>query len=343
MFLTEEIKRKALEIGFSKVGITDTQPFSFEIQKRYNEWLNKGFHSGMSYLSRDIIKRLNPSMIFKGAKSIISVAMNYYPGWIAGSTDSDMGFISRYALGYDYHRIITKKLQQLFDYIKRETNGKANGKIFCDTGPLLEKMIAERAGLGWIGKNGALVTKEFGSWVFLGEIVLDIELKYDLPAKNLCSDCNLCIKACPTGAIFEPGVIDTSKCISYLTIENRGEIPIELRERIGNKVFGCDTCQEVCPFNNNAIKTEEFFLRPQKDLLSPPLEKLFTLAYESFEEQFRDSAIKRAKRMGFLRNIVVAMGNSGDRKFLPLLEKALKEEEPMIKLHIEWAIEKLRF
>lgn len=340
MDLTNRIKEKALDLGFSKVGITDTESFPQKIRNQYRDWLKKGYNAGMDYLERNIEKRLNPSMIFEGTKSIVSLAVNYYPGWIESSKNKNLSFISRYALGYDYHKVVMDKLKILLDFIVKEVGGKAKGKVYCDTGPLLEKAIAERAGLGWIGKNTTFITKEFGSWVFLGEIILDVELEKDNPSKNLCSDCNLCIDACPTGAIIAPGIVDTSRCISYLTVENKGEIPIELRESLGTRVFGCDTCQEVCPFNSNVIKTKEPLLKPQKVLLSIPLENLFMFASENFEEQFKDSAIERAKRVGLLRNIIVAMGNSGNKKYLPLLKKAFNEKEPMIKEHAIWAIGK---
>ncbi len=341
MNLTENIKQKAKELGFSKIGTTDTSPLSRESENRYYEWLGEGYNAEMDYLERDVEKRLNPLRIFEGAKSIISLAINYSPGWIEQSKDKNLAFISRYALGYDYHKVVFAKLKLLFDFIVKETKGKAKGKIYCDTGPLLEKAIAERAGLGWIGKNGLLITKEFGSWVFLGEIILDVELRKDTQAKNLCSDCNLCIKSCPSGAIIAPGIIDASRCFSYLTIENRKKIPFKLRNVLGSRVFGCDACQEVCPFNNNVPETEEPLFEPQKELLSMPLEKFFILANKQFKEYFKNSTIKRVKRNGLLRNITVAMGNSGNKEFLLLLKKASKESDSIIRKHAEWAICKI--
>ncbi len=342
MDLTEKIKTKAKEIGFNKVGITDVTPLPEKIQSLYSNWLKKDYNAGMEYLEKSIDIRLNPAKLFQNAKSIVSLAINYNPGFIGKISSRDIAFISRYALGKDYHKIISHKLELLLAYIKQATRNKASGKTYCDTGPILEKLIAERAGLGWIGKNSALITKDFGSWVFLGEIVLDIELKKDLPAKNLCSDCNLCIEACPTVAIVAPGVIDTSRCLSYLTVENRGGIPIDLREALENKVFGCDTCQEVCPFNSNVAKTTESCFLPWKHLLGISLKKLFIMAYENFEGYFSNSAIKRTKRSGLFRNIIVAMGNSQDKQYLPLLKKLLTEEDSIVKNHVEWAIKKLK-
>lgn len=341
MDLTDKIKEKAKEIGFSKVGITDTESFPGEIQKRYSEWLREGYNAKMGYLERKIEDRLKPSRIFKGAKSIVSVAINYNPGMIEPSKDRKISRISRYALGHDYHKVISDKLELLLDFIVKETGVEVKGEIYCDAGPLLEKVIAERAGLGYIGKNALLITKEFGSWVFLGEIILNKELRKDKPGENLCQDCNLCIDACPTGAIIAPGMIDTSQCISYLTVENRGEIPVEIRNSLGNRVFGCDCCQEVCPFNKNVSETGEVLFKPQEDLISMPLERLFIITYEEFNERFRNSSIKRVKQNGLLRNIIVAMGNSKSKKFLPLLEKVKKEPDPMLQEHAQWAIEKI--
>lgn len=341
MDLLEKIKKTALELGFSKIGISDTKPFAMETKNHYTNWLDKGYNAGMAYLNKNIDIRFNPANLLEGAKSIVSLAINYNPGFIGKKCKRDIAFISKYALGNDYHKVVSHKLELLLAYIRQATDGKVSGKIYCDAGPVLEKAIAERAGIGWIGKNSALITKEFGSWVFLGEIVLDIDLKKDLPAENLCSDCNLCVEACPTGAIIAPRVADTSKCLSYLTIENRGEIPMELRKALGNKVFGCDTCQEVCPFNRNVTKTTESRFLPWENLVGISLEKLFIMAYENFEGYFSNSAIKRAKRSGLLRNIVVAMGNSQNKQYLPLLKKLLSEDNTIIKNHAEWAIERI--
>jgi epoxyqueuosine reductase len=341
MDLSKIIKEKALAIGFDKVGITDTSPVSDGIRNFYHRWLNNGYNAGMEYLSRNTEKRLEPSKVFKGAKSIVSVAMNYNPGLIEEAGKKDTAFISRYALGKDYHRVIMGKLNVILDFIREVAGGGVRGRAYCDTAPIMERVIAQRAGIGWIGKNSALITEEFGSWVFLGEILLDIELTTDKPSKNLCSDCSLCLEACPSGAIVAPDVVDASRCFSYLTIENRWAIPLELRGLLENRVFGCDTCQEVCPFNNDVKKTKEPLFEPRKDLLSVSLEDFFFMAQKGFKKRFQNSAIKRAKREGLLRNIVVAMGNSGNRKNLPLLRKVLKEDKPIISEHARWARKKI--
>ena len=341
MDLIDKIKTKAKEIGFSKVGITDTAPFSAEIQEYFTEWLRKGYNARMGYLEKNIEERLKPSRTFEGAKSIVSVAISYNPGWIEHATDGNLSVISKYALGYDYHKVVLDKLKLLLDFVVNETSGEVKGEIYCDAGPVMEKAIAERAGLGWIGKNTILITKEFGSWVFLGEIILDVELKKDSSGKRLCFDCNLCIESCPTKAIITPGIINASRCLSYFTTESRGEIPLELRDTLGNRVFGCDSCQEVCPFNKDVPETAEPLFKPQKNLMSMPLEKLIILASEEFSKRFRNSAIKRVKRNGLLQNSIVAMGNSGNAKFIRLLKRMSEELNPMLQEHSMWAIEKI--
>lgn len=341
MDLSKRIKEKALAVGFDKVGITDSAPLGDEIRSSYNKWIDRGYNAGMEYLGKNIEKRFEPSTMFEGAKSIVSVAINYNAGFMEEPRKKDTAFISRYALGNNYHKVVLDKLNLILDFIREVAGWKVKGKIYCDTAPIMERVIAQRAGVGWIGKNSTLITEEFGSWVFLGEILLDIELSIDEPSENLCSDCTLCLEACPSGAIIVPGLVDTSRCFSYLTIENRGAIPVELRELLENRVFGCDTCQEACPFNKKTKRTREPLFEPRRDLLSVSLEELFHMVEKGLNKRFEDSAIKRAKREGFLRNIVVAMGNSRDRKYLPLLKEVLKEKKPIISEHATWAMKKL--
>ncbi len=341
MDLTERIKERAHEIGFDKIGITDASPMSECIERYYHEWLEKGYHADMVNLERSRKKRLAPGTVLKGVKSIISAAIGYNPGEIHFPADRSNARISRYALGRDYHDIVSEKLGKLLDFIRGETKGMVHGKPYCDTGPVMEKVLAERAGLGWIGKHGVLVTREFGSWVFLGEIFLDINLEIDTPAENLCSTCTFCVHSCPTKAIIEPGVLDASRCISYQTIENRAVIPPGLRNALGNWVFGCDCCQEACPYNSNvAIASEKVFL-PQPEMVSARLDMLFAVTAEKFGETFRDSSIARAQQSGFLRNIIVAMGNSGNTTFIPLLDKAQKKADAVLREHAAWAIAKI--
>lgn len=341
MNLTERIKEKAGEVGFSKVGITDTTPFSGDIEHHYEEWIEKGYHGDLKYLARNRKERLAPGTPLRGARSVISVAINYNPGDVPVPGGTKDARISRYALGADYHRVVSGKLGELLAFIEEESPDPVKGKVFCDKAPLLEKAIAERAGLGWIGKHGVLVTQEFGSWIFLGEVVLDMSLENDRPAENLCGSCTLCMQSCPTGAIVSPGVIDAVRCVSYQTVENRKSIPESLRSKVANWIFGCDRCQEVCPYNGAVpvTKEEQFLARPE--LVSTPLAMLFSVADEAFDGSFGDSAIVRAKKEGLLRNIVVAMGNSGQRDFIPLLGRACESIDPLVVAHAEWAIEKI--
>lgn len=341
MNLTESIKAKAREIGFSKVGITDTSPLSGEIEHHYKKWIEKGYHGDLEYLARNWKDRLAPGTPLDGARSVISVAINYNPGDVPVRGVKKDARISRYALGTDYHKVVSGKLEELLAFIGEESPHPVQGKVFCDKAPFLEKAIAERAGLGWIGKHGILVTQEFGSWIFLGEIVLDMSLENDRPAENLCASCTLCMQSCPTGAIVSPGVIDAVRCISYQTVENRKDIPEQLRSEIRNWIFGCDRCQEACPYNGAVPVTKEQQFLPRPELVSTPLDMLFSVADEAFSGSFGDSAIARVKKEGFLRNIVVAMGNSGQRDFIPLLRRACRSNDPFVVTHAGWAIEKI--
>ncbi len=341
MDLTEEIKEKARDIGFDKIGITDASPLPESTGHHLRRWLKKGYHGDLEYLERSADKRLSPAKVVEGARSIISVALNYYPGDGVVPGGNRHGRISRYALGADYHSIIPEKLEQLIAFIRKRVDKPVRGSIFCDTGPLMEKAIAERAGLGWIGKHGILITREFGSWVFLGELVVDIPLRYDTPAENLCSSCILCMQACPTKAIASPGVVDISRCISYQTVENRGAIPQDIRSAMGNWIYGCDCCQECCPYNSVVVTTREQSFLPRAELVSSPLDMLFAVAVSGFKESFGDSAIARIKEEGLLRNIIVAMGNSGQSSFIPLLRGVGKGTNTLLAEHAEWAIERI--
>jgi epoxyqueuosine reductase len=341
MSLTGKIKEKAREIGFDKVGITDTAPFSGRFKERYYNWLKRGYNAGLEYLRGSAQIRLNPESLFEGCFSIISVAINYFPGRIETPTGDEIARISRYALGSDYHVVIHEKLRRLLDFIKREVGGVVGGAVFCDDAPIFEKKIAERAGIGWIGKNCLLITKEYGSWVFLGEVVLDRELAMDKKAENLCGDCNLCVESCPTGAIVEPGTIDVSRCISYHTIESKEATPEEDRLPHGDRIFGCDACQEVCPFNSGVSRTGEDLFFPREEYISLTLENAWRVTLKEFKRFFRNSQIGRVGKEKLLNNIIIAMGNSGNRRYLPLIESVSREFGPIIEEQAEWAIEKI--
>ncbi|HOV99128.1 MAG TPA: tRNA epoxyqueuosine(34) reductase QueG [Bacteroidota bacterium] len=308
--LTHFIKSKAKEIGFSKVGIVRIEPLEIE-GKRLLEWLERGYHADMEWMNRNKEIRINPLANFPTAKSIVCVALDYFTP-VEQTDDSNCAKISRYALGEDYHIIVMEKLQTLFDEIKKLAPS-CQGKLYVDTGAVMEKVWAARAGLGWIGKNTNLISKDFGSWLFLGEIILDIELECDVPMKNYCGKCRACIEACPTGAFVDEYVLDANRCISYLTIEHRGEIPEELGAKFQQWIFGCDVCQNVCPWNRFARPTQERGFYPRNQLINPKITELLSLSEKDFSSLFKNSPVKRAKFQGFRRNLE-AIQNSKSNK-----------------------------
>lgn len=305
--LTQAIKQKAIEFGFSKVGIAKVEELERETVK-LSHWLKRKFHADMNWMEKNFEKRANPRKILPEAKSIISVALNYFQK--IPPAEPHQGRISIYALGQDYHITLKLKLENLLDFI-RKIVPDIKAKIYVDTGPVMEKVWAMRAGLGWIGKHTNLITKEFGSWVFLGEIICDLELIYDEPMTDFCGKCTRCIDACPTEAIVEPYILDSNKCISYWTIEYKGNaFPEHIENRFGNLIFGCDICQEVCPWNLKFQKeTDVPEFRAFEYNINPDLFELSKLSEESFKSLYKLSPIKRAKFHGFMRNVKSAIKN----------------------------------
>jgi epoxyqueuosine reductase len=299
--ITRVIKQKALEIGFSAVGVTTAEAFDRETDF-FESWVAQGAHGTMSWLERNADKRRDVREIMPGAKSILSLALNYYDGTEIDSTSDHK--ISRYAWGTDYHEIIPTMLRRLLEEIK-QIDPNAEGKYYTDTGPLLEKAIAVRAGIGWMGKHTNVITREVGSWIFLSEIILNIALEPDTPAEDLCGTCTRCIDACPTDAIVAPYELDARRCISYLTIELKPEQKIEpeLANNRNGWIYGCDICQDVCPWNRFARQTsiEEFAPRPE--VISLTRNEIESMAQEEFSKRFRKSPIKRAKLAGLKRSI----------------------------------------
>src|ERR1700758_745968 len=263
----------------------------------------------MKYLERQKTARLQPESLLPGARSVIVCAMNYNTAQPYTAFDRMRAWISRYAWGQDYHETLKKKLYELSGWIQQ--NSPHHTKCYVDTGPLIERVYAKYAGIGWFGKNTCIINQKTGSWLFLGCIVTDLELTYDSPGPDRCGTCTRCIDACPTGAILEPYILDSRLCISYLTIELKEKIPLELRDKLGNNISGCDICQDICPWNRRAETTDETSFQPREGLFNPELSSLSSLGEEDFRRIFKGNPIKRTKRKGFLRNVMVAMGNSG--------------------------------
>lgn len=315
----------------------------------FTEWIAAGRSGEMKYLeSRDEsgeLKRASPETTFPWARSVIVCAINYNTAhpYSTDTNDPQRGWISRYAWSReDYHDVVLRKLRTVeADLLGIVGNTQLTTRCYVDTGPLVERIFAKYAGVGWIGKNTCLINQKIGSWLFLGVILTSLELMPDLPAPDRCGSCTRCIDACPTDAIIAPYQLDSNKCISYLTIEKRGEIPEEMRAGIGHQVYGCDICQDVCPWNRKepATTAEEF--QPREGLVNPALAWLAEISEEEFREKFRGSPIKRTKRTGLRRNAVIAMGNSGDSDFVPLLEGLVGDEDAIVADAAQWALVQL--
>ena len=327
--LTQQIKAMALALGFDLVGITAPHPLAHA--DRYRTWFAQGFAGEMGYMTREVEKRVDPSRVLPGVRSIIVLGMNYHTAPELPQDARLRGWISEYAWGHDYHALLGKQLEALATFIRDVAGPEMQARWYVDTGPILERELAWRAGLGWPGKNTNLINRGLGSWLFLGVILLDRELLYDAPATAHCGTCTRCLDACPTGAFVGPGMLDARRCISYLTIELRGPIPRELRPLMGTHIFGCDICQAVCPWNRKAPVTSHAAFWPRAGYAAPELIPLLGLSEEDFRSQFRDSPIRRAKRRGFLRNVAVALGNLQDPRAIPALTAALRDPEPLIR------------
>jgi epoxyqueuosine reductase len=299
-YLTDNIKKFARELGFHKVGITGTkQPSKSAYLKN---WLHNGYHGRMTWMEGNNELRMDIRKFFPEARSVICVAHNYYTP-LQHTAEKGYARISRYAWGEDYHKIMKKKLKQLLHTIKKYVP-KINGRVCVDSAPILEKLWAEQAGIGWQGKNTNIITREFGSWVFLGEIIVDVELEFDEPGKDYCGKCQACLDACPTKALSHPYILDARRCLSYLTIEYWDEpIPDHLAKKMENWVFGCDICQEVCPWNKFRKETDEKHYLPRQSNLNPPLNNLAILSDEDYKQRFKKSPILRPGWRNFIRNV----------------------------------------
>lgn len=298
--LTQWIKVRAREQGFSKIGLTRAEPLEQE-GEYLEQWLRWNYHAGMQWIEQKKDLRKNPLQLFPSAKSILCVALNYYAP-IPNRRSVESVKIARYALGVDYHKVLRNKLRALLKEIQTRVP-QCEGLVCVDSAPVMEKVWAQRSGLGWIGKNTLLLTREYGSWVFLGVIILSIELEYDLPARTYCGTCRACIDACPTNALVQEYVLDARRCISYLTIEHRGEIPLELARHSQGWIYGCDRCQEVCPWNKFATPTEEQSFLPKESLLRVSVQEICTWAERDFSAYCVNTPIERCGYERFLRNV----------------------------------------
>ncbi len=335
--LSAQIKEAAQRLGFELVGISPVRPAPHE--QSFAQWLREGLAGNLDYMQRTESLRRDPRELVPWAVSIISVGMNYYSGYSRPVESSESrGWISRYAWGDDYHNLMKGKLEALLESIGQFHDGNIQGKAFVDSGPVLERDFAGIAGLGWIGKNTHLISPKKGSWFFLGELFVDLPLAYDRPIRDRCGRCDLCLKACPTGAFVGPYVLDARRCISYLTIELKDWMPRSLRPLVGNHIFGCDICQEVCPYNVKALPTAEIAFQPRSGLHAPELIAFLSLSEAEFRQRFRASPILRAKRRGFLRNVAVALGNLKALDAVPALIRSLDDEESVVRGHVAWAL-----
>ena len=339
--LATEISAWASELGFQAMGITDIDLSGHET--RLMNWLQNGYHGEMDYMQRHGTRRSRPADLMPGTVRVISVRMDYWPEPASAVEDllqrPDIGFISRYALGRDYHKVMRQALQKLADRISGKI-GKFGYRAFVDSAPVLEKALAEKAGLGWIGKHSNLLNKDAGGWFFLGELYTDLPLPVDSPADNHCGSCSRCIDVCPTQAIVAPYQVDARRCISYLTIELRGSIPVEFRKAMGNRIYGCDDCQAVCPWNKFSQPTGEEDFLPREPLDAPQLLELFAWPEAEFLRRMEGSAIRRIGYECWQRNIAVALGNApGNEEIVSALKAQLDTAGDLVREHIEWALE----
>ena len=344
--LASQIKQWGAELGFQAVGISDTR--LGEAETRLHQWLAQGYHGAMDYMAKHGSKRSRPAELIPGTVRVISVRMNYYPAHAKDAWevigDSGRAFISRYALGRDYHKVLRNRLEQLAQKIRAEA-GSCNYRVFTDSAPVLEVELAEKARLGWRGKHTLLLTREHGSYFFLGEIYTDLPLTVDAESagqvtkKNHCGTCSACIDICPTQAIIAPYQVDARRCISYLTIELKGSIPEEFRKSMGNRIYGCDDCQLACPWNRFAQKSLEPDYAIRHGLDDVSLTELFSWDEETFQRKFAGSAVYRIGHEQWLRNIAVALGNApAGVEVLGALHTRLHHPSDLVREHVLWAL-----
>jgi epoxyqueuosine reductase len=371
--LTEVLREKANELGFDLIGVAPAERAPHA--DAYASWVDAGYAGTMGYLARGVARRQDPRHVVPGARSVIVVGLSYFVADPPADLwdDPARGRIAHYAWGMDYHEVMTPRLRQLAEFIAGETRREVRSRVYVDTGPVLERDFAAQAGLGFIGKNTCLISPAVGSYLFLGEILVDLELDYDEPATHsgakigfearprpvagrgeddglgtsspgtqrlgTCGACTRCLEACPTRALPAPYILDSNRCISYLTIELKGSIPLQLRPLIGTWIFGCDVCQSACPWPRRFSRpTRLEFLDCDPERVAPKLMDLISLSDDEFRARFRRTPLWRSKRRGLLRNVAVALGNWGDPQAIPALRRAVADREPLIREHAAWAL-----
>jgi epoxyqueuosine reductase len=348
--LKEFIRQRARELGFDDCRFTTAAPPDHAPE--FQQWLAQNQHGEMTWLQRNAHKRIDPQQVLPGMKSVIALAVSYVqsPKSKVQSPSTphaprpaeSSGVIARYAQFTDYHDVIAERLRELTNFVNQLGGTETRSLWYVDTGPILERDFAQRAGLGFVGKHTNLISRSLGNWIFLSEIITTLELEPDAPGHNHCGKCTRCITACPTNAITAPFNVDARRCISYLTIELKGSIPHELRPLIGNRVYGCDDCLAVCPWNRFAREGAMMKPHARSELSAPELLQLLALDDSDFKKMFAGTPVLRTKRRGLLRNVCVALGNVGDERSLPALEKAAQDHEPLIREHAAWAIAQIR-
>ncbi|HEY3761026.1 MAG TPA: tRNA epoxyqueuosine(34) reductase QueG [Verrucomicrobiae bacterium] len=341
--MKESIRQRALELGFDDCRFTSADaPGS---AAKFQDWLSGKKFGEMAWLERNAEKRVDPQKVLEGIKSVIVLSASYSstrdPNFaLQPSTNS--GIVARYARFDDYHDILGERLKSLSQFVNETGGNQIRSLWYVDTGPILERDFAQRAGLGFVGKHTNLISRKSGNWIFLAEILTTLELEADAPETNHCGKCTRCITACPTNAITAPFELDARRCISYLTIELKGSIPVEFRSAIGNRIYGCDDCLAACPWNRFAQEGRLMKLHARKDLEQPDLLELLSLDDKGFKTRFAGSPILRTKRRGLLRNACVALGNTGNDSALPHLERASHDAEPLVAEHARWAIDEIK-
>jgi len=337
--LALQIEQWATELGFSGFGICDTDLSSHEAT--FQQWLDNGYHGGMDYMARHGMMRARPHELLPGTLRVISVRLDYMPPdalIVSTMKKPENGYVSRYATGRDYHKMMRNRLKKLGQKIEQCVDG-LSARPFVDSAPIMERPLAEKSGLGWTGKHSLIINEEVGSFFFLGELLVNIPLPVSSPVKEQCGSCVACLTICPTQAIIAPYVVDANRCLSYITIEKFGEIPLEYREAMGNRIYGCDDCQLICPWNKFTKASDEDDFKPRKDLHSPQLLELFSWSEESFLKRTEGSPIRRIGHERWLRNIAVALGNAPYASDIcQALELKRESVSELVQEHIDWAL-----